>query len=107
MTTILLIEAIPLLQDALIHQLESSEQTTVTSILASLEDLPDQLETNQPDLLWLDGDLAGVKDSDLIRSLRKKVPNTKILLFGSGENLPNIKNTSSRAFMPTCQRPRP
>jgi len=32
-----------------------------------------------------------VKGSGLIRSLQKKVPNTKILLFGSGENLPDIK----------------
>ena len=87
-----LIEAIPLLQEALVRHFESGEQITITTVLSSLENLPQLLETEQPDLLWLDGTTAGVKDNDFIRNLRKKAPATKILLFGSGETVPEIKN---------------
>ena len=92
MITTTLIEAIPLLQEALVRHFESGEQITITTVLSSLENLPQLLETEQPDLLWLDGTTAGVKDNDFIRNLRKKVPATKILLFGSGETVPEIKN---------------
>ncbi len=92
MITTTLIEAIPLLQEALVRHFESGEQITITTVLSSLENLPQLLETEQPDLLWLDGTTAGVKDNDFIRNLRKKAPATKILLFGSGETVPEIKN---------------
>ena len=91
MTTTTLIEAIPLLQEALVRQLESSEQINVTTVLFSLESLPQLLGTEPPDLLWLDGTLADLQNSDFIRSLRKQAPNTRILLFGSGETVPEIK----------------
>lgn len=86
-----LIEAIPLLQEALIRQLESSEQITVTIVLSNLDNLPQLLGAEPPDLIWLDGAITDLRDSDLIRSLRKEVPNTKLLLFGSGETVPDIK----------------
>ena len=91
MITTTLIEAIPLLRDALIRQLESGEQISVTNVLSNLENLPQLLETQQPDLLWLDGAITGVKESNLITVLRKKSPHTRILLFGSGETVPEIK----------------
>ncbi len=91
MTTTTLIEAIPLLQEALIRQLESSEQITVTTALSNLVSISLLLETEQPDLLWLDGTIIDLQNSDFIRSVRKKAPNTKILLFGSGESVPEIK----------------
>lgn len=73
------------------RQFESSQQITITTVLSNLENLPQLLEAEQPDLLWLDGTLAGLKEIDLIALLRKKSPNTKILLFGSGETVPEIK----------------
>jgi DNA-binding NarL/FixJ family response regulator len=89
--TILVSEAIPLLREALVLQLESSGRFTIVSTAAGVKQLQVMLREEHPDLLWLDGAFAEVREHGWIKSLTKEYPSLKILLFGQGDGAPEIK----------------
>lgn len=88
----LVIEAIPLLRDALLHQLETNEHITTVVEADDLAKALSMLTEYVPDLIWLDGTLPEVRQEGVIKQIRRKTPDAKILLFGSGDTIPEIKN---------------
>ncbi|MBK7939617.1 MAG: response regulator transcription factor [Lewinellaceae bacterium] len=104
----LVIEAFPLLRDALLHQLETNEY--ITSVLGA-ENTAQAFSLFAdwaPDLIWLDGTFPEVRQEAMIKQIQRTVPDTKILLFGSGDSIPEIKNffkQGIRAYLPKTACP--
>lgn len=88
-----LIEAIPLLRDALTQQLSEHQHI---SDLQAFSNIPMALaacsEEEKPELLWLDGTLLDAKSEQTIKTFRRAAPQIKVLIFGSGESVLDIKN---------------
>ena len=87
----LLVENIPLLREALVLLLNSTGQFTILPSYP-IENFVSTPPNEIPELLWLDATEKAIKETDLIKSLRRKYPNTRILIFGAGETVPEIKN---------------
>jgi len=86
----LLVENIPLLREALLLQLESSCQITVLPS-AELEHFDSFPSGEIPEFLWLDGTVKAIQETNLIQLIRRKFPDTRILIFGADESVPEIK----------------
>lgn len=86
----LIVENIPLLREALLLQLEPICQLSVLPA-AALEQFESFPSGETPELLWLDGTLRTVKETGLIQFIRRKFPETRILVFGVDETVPEIK----------------
>jgi DNA-binding NarL/FixJ family response regulator len=85
----LVIESIPLLLQAITQLL--SEFGEVSSLPNNLQNKIEKIDEIQPDLIWLDASLPEVQDCSLLKIIRKKTPNAKILLFGSDETIPEVR----------------
>ena len=89
--TIVLIEAIPLLLRAICQSIESKSGCSVCYQAASLHNLETILLETKPDLLWLDATMSEVHDNSELQAIHKYFPELKILLFGAGETVPEIR----------------
>ena len=89
--TLVLIEAIPLLLQAVCQVIESKSDKKVSCSALNLHNLEAILQEVQPDLLWLDTAIPEVRDGSAFQSIHRKHPHLKILLFGAGETVPEIR----------------
>lgn len=100
----LVLEAIPLLRDAVVAQLLSHPVSTDVQCAASIAQALELCALFRPDLLWLDGELLSATPLETIREFRKAVPEGNMLLFGSGyDSIPDIKKyykLGVRAYLP-------
>ena len=87
----LVIEAFPLLRDALLHQLETNEYITTVLGAENTAQAFSLLADWTPDLIWLDGTVPEVQQEGAVKQIRRAAPHSKILLFGSGDSIPEIK----------------
>jgi DNA-binding NarL/FixJ family response regulator len=88
----LVLEAIPLLREAIVGHLTLHPTITDVQCAADIPQALDLCTNFQPDLVWLDGELLEVKPEVTIRNFKKVVPEAKMLLFGSGDDsIPEIK----------------
>lgn len=92
MIALVLVEAIPLLCESLARLLEREEGIVIQGRYTRFCDAATALSDTQPDLLWLDGDLAEIQEAGLVKMLRQQYPGIQILLFGSVDSIPAIKN---------------
>ena len=104
----LVIEAIPLLCEALVSQLKTDDCiasiTTATDLTQALR----RIAETTPDLIWLDGTCADVKQGQAIKQIHRLAPFSKILIFGVGETIPEIKNYFKQgihAYLPKSAGP--
>lgn len=88
----LIIEAFPLLREALMLQLKQNDVITELRGVENTAKAMPLLADWVPDLIWLDGTLAEVKQEGAIKKIRQITRNAMILVFGSGETIPEIKN---------------
>lgn len=86
-----LIEAIPLLLQAICQAVESITGNKICYQAHDLQNLEPILKEFQPDLLWLDATIPEVQDGSAIQSIHRNYPDMKILLFGAGETVPEIR----------------
>lgn len=91
MTTII-IESIPLLQQAILQQLESNGYKSIVPSPQAIKNLPEFVQSQDAALIWLDGQLPDLREGELIKQLRLAAPHAKILLYSSGDRIPEIKN---------------
>lgn len=61
------------------------------SVASTTDILRKQDALTPPDLLWLDADLPDVQETDLLKQIRRQWPQTRILIFGTSESVPEIK----------------
>lgn len=104
----LVIEAFPLLRDALLNQLGSNEHVTALREAENMAQATSHLGEWHPDLIWLDGALPEVRQEQIVKHLRHAAPQSKILLFGSGETIPEIKTFFKQgihAYLPKTAGP--
>jgi DNA-binding NarL/FixJ family response regulator len=88
----IVIEVFPLLRNALMRQLESLPIITAVREVENMMQATPVLNDWRPDLIWLDGTLPEVKHEYCVKQIRHELPESRILLFGSGETIPEIKN---------------
>lgn len=88
---LVLIEAIPLLLRAINQAVESIPGHKIYYQAHNLEHLELTLQDDQIDLLWLDATIPEVHDGTAFQSIHRKKPRLKILLFGVGETVPEIR----------------
>lgn len=88
---LVLIEAIPLLLQAICQTIESKSDNKVSYQASTMSNLEEILLVNNPDLLWLDTAIQAVRDGSVLKSLKKKHPDLKILFFGVDETVPEIR----------------
>jgi DNA-binding NarL/FixJ family response regulator len=88
---IVAIESIPLLLHAICQAIESKSKYKIGYCAVDLHDLEATLQKIQPDLLWLDTAIPEVREGSAFRIIHRKYPDLKILLFGIGETLPEIR----------------
>lgn len=86
---IILIESIPLLREAISELIES--QGHVVQYLSDLQKATEEIPEIQPDLIWVDATLPDVQSGLLIKTIHKKFPKLKILVFGLGQTIPEIR----------------
>lgn len=104
----LVIEAFPLLRDALFSQLESNEHITAVQVAENMQQDTVLLDEWKPDLIWLDGGLPEVRQELIVKQLRRTSPQSKILLFSSGDTIPEIKiffKQGIHAYLPKTAGP--
>lgn len=89
---VLLIESIPLLREALIRQIESQPQWLLEGVFDTVERMEYLNMPDPPDILWLDGNQLNLQESDFIKRIRRQWPQTRVLIFGSSDSIPEIKN---------------
>lgn len=88
---VVLIEAIPLLLQAIGQAIESKSINKVLYYASSLHNLEAVLQETEPGLLWLDTTIPEVRDGSAFRLIHREYPHLKILLFGAGETVPEIR----------------
>jgi len=88
---LIIIEAIQLLLQAVCEAVESKPDYKVCHAAPHLHDLESAISEFQPDLLWLDATIPEVHVGSAFQSIHKKYPDLKILLFGVGETVPEIR----------------
>lgn len=88
---LILIEAIPLLLQAVCQAIESKPGNRICYYAPNLHNLESITLELQPDLLWLDATVPEVRDGSAFYSIHRNFPNIKILLFGVGETIPEIR----------------
>ena len=88
---LVLIEAIPLLLQAVCQAVESKLGNKVCYAALNLHNLESVISEFQPDVLWLDATIPEVHDGSAYHSIHRKYPSLKILLFGVGETVPDIR----------------
>ncbi len=88
---LVLIEAIPLLLQAVCQAIESKPGNRVCYYAPDLKNLEAILQEFHPDLLWLDATIPEVHDGSAFQSIHRNSPDLKILLFGTGETVPEIR----------------
>jgi DNA-binding NarL/FixJ family response regulator len=88
---LVLIEAIPLLLQAVCRVIESKLGNKVCYYAPNIHNLESVISEFQPDLLWLDTTIPEVHDGSAFQSIHKNYPHLKILLFGVGETVPEIR----------------
>lgn len=88
----LVLEAIPLLRDALADQLSAHPVVTEVQCATDIPQALDLCAGFRPDLIWLDGVLLEEKPEATIRAFHKIAPESKMLLFGSNnDSIPEVK----------------
>ncbi len=88
---LVLIEAIPLLLRAICQAVETLPGHKIYYHSHNLQHLEMILQDGQADLLWLDASIPEVHNSSAFQSIHKNYPGLKILLFGVGETVPEIR----------------
>ncbi len=88
---LVLIEAIPLLGQAICQSIESRTDNKIGYYATNLQNLESVLQELQPDILWLDTTIPQVRDGSALQSIHKRFPGLKILLFGMEETVPEIR----------------
>ncbi len=86
-----IIEAIPLLLRAIRLAIESNPEYRVCCHAPNLQNLEHKILTLQPDILWLDATMPEVQNGSAFHAIHKQNPDLKILLFGIGETVPEIR----------------
>ncbi len=89
--TIVVIEAIPLLLQAVCQAIESKLGNKVSYAALNLHNLESVISEFQPNVLWLDATIPEVHDGSAFQAIHKNYPRLKILLFGSGETVPEVR----------------
>lgn len=86
---VIIIESIPLLLKAISGLIEARGN----SVLFSDTGYPgvEKINAVSPDLVWLDATIAEVRECSWIKTIREKMPEVKILFFGTGESVPEIR----------------
>ncbi len=100
---LVIIEAIPLLLRAIRLAVESDPENRVCYHAPNLQSLEQKILTLQPDILWLDATLPEVQDGTAFHTMHKQSPDLKILLFGVGETVPEIRKyfkLGASAYLP-------
>ena len=90
MNTITLIEANPILLEALTQLLNSEKEVTLKTTYNDTSQLCHIVE-DPPDILWLDENQPVVMEAKFITQLQHDLPNTKILLYGLTDSVPILK----------------
>ena len=85
------IEAIPLLRRAICQAIETNPENKICYHAPDLHNLEAIIAEFQPDLLWLDATMPEVHDGSAFLAIHKHYPDLKILLFGVGESVPEIR----------------
>lgn len=88
---LVLIEAIPLLLRAICQAVEDLPCHKICYQSHHLDELEMILQDGQADLLWLDATIPEVHDGTAFQSIHRKNPRLKILLFGVGDTVPEIR----------------
>lgn len=88
----LVIETFPLLRAALIQQLDANEHITAVRAVENMDRAAALLNECLPDLIWFDGALPEGLQEQAIKQIRRLAPASKILFFGAGDTIPEIKN---------------
>lgn len=78
---LILIEAIPLLLQAICQTVEAIPGNKITNYAVNLQNLEVIIQETNPDLLWLDAAIPEVLDGSIIKILNKQYPGLKILIF--------------------------
>ncbi len=86
-----IIEAIPLLLQAIRLAVESNPNHKVCYHAYSFQNIDRMILAFQPDIIWLDAALPEVQDGSAFVAIHKQNPDLKILLFGQGESVPDIR----------------
>lgn len=86
-----IIEAIPLLLRAIRLAVESNPDFKVCYHAPHFQSLEHKILALQPDVLWLDATLPEVQDGSAVQTIHKQLPDVKILLYGTGESVPEIR----------------
>ena len=87
----LVIESFPLLLHALLQYFETSEYISDTYGVDNLAEAFSLLPECEVELIWLDGAIPGLHQEGMIKQIRKAAPHARILLFGTGDSIPEIK----------------
>src|SRR5687767_1717514 len=88
---ILLLESIPLLEEVLVYKLKNSGHSVTTH--SALDPFSETISASGVyELLWIDTCILPEGWGKMMKSVRKTNPSSKLLLFGSNETIPEIKN---------------
>lgn len=90
--TISVFETIPLLREALVMRFKFAGHLVNEFPTNEISNLDATLRCNSTDLLWMDSTLIKDTKGNMIKAICKGAPSIKVLLFGNGETLPEIKS---------------
>jgi DNA-binding NarL/FixJ family response regulator len=86
---IIVLESIPLLLRAISELIETHADSPYC--LDVLQNAVDEILEVQPDVAWLDASLPEVQDGSIVKTIHKKFPELKILLFGPEPSVPEVR----------------
>ena len=89
---ILLVEGIPLLEEILVNKLHSSGHTVTTYSSGKFDDVESLSSKFLYELLWIDTGIFTDGGKRMLKTITKLTEPIKVLLFGSNETIPEIKN---------------
>lgn len=89
---ILLLESIPLLEEALVDKMNAAGHIVTTQTPRSSDLLDSLSRISWYDLVWMDTCIFSNGCGKLIKTVRKSSPESRILLYGEHETIPEIKN---------------
>ena len=105
---LVLIEAIPLLLRAIGQIIGQHPEHNITFQDTSLLRFQEGMAELKPDVVWLDTHFSEVCDGSMLKVVRKKYPDARILLFGTDETLPEIRKYfkwGASAYLPKTAQP--
>lgn len=104
----LIVETFPLFREALMRQIEQLDTVAELRGVENMTQAMTVIAEWTPDLIWLDGTLTEVRQDAAVKKIRRAAGNALILLFGSGETIPDVKNYFKQgihAYLPKTAGP--